>query len=274
MSAQGPPSVDHPVPFTARSRTPAYNPPSTHFLNRMQTKASDLTVSSDLSDRIRRIWMGPEQPEEAVASLKDVKGTSLEGLVRVATDPSVDLEVRSSAVWLLGRLKMLGSFKKAEALYPLLGALADRNPGVLSDRRAAGRLIEVMHGDPDAMARQLAAQSLGELHSPKAIRALREVFTDQGQESRLRGAAAEALGASFTYESVPELVAGLTDPSPEVRFWSAYAVGFMKVESAVPELERLVSGDDAEVPGWWSVSKEAAWAIAEIRGAPIETEGQ
>ena len=250
----------------------------------MQTKASDLTVSSDLSDRIRRIWMGPEQPEEAVASLKDVKGTSLEGLVRVATDPSVDLEVRSSAVWLLGRLKMLGSFKKADALYPLLGALADRNPslragaaqalGVLRDRRAAGRLIEVMRGDPDAMARQLAAQSLGELDSPKAIRALREVFTDQGQESRLRGAAAEALGASFTYESAPELVAGLTDPSPEVRFWSAYAVGFMKVESAVPELERLVSGDDAEVPGWWSVSKEAAWAIAEIRGAPIETEGQ
>ncbi|HEV2415134.1 MAG TPA: HEAT repeat domain-containing protein [Candidatus Dormibacteraeota bacterium] len=197
-------------------------------------------------------------------------------MARIVTDPSVDFRIRSSAVWVLGRLKKLGPFKKADALQPLLVALADSNHflrgeaarslGVLRDTRATARLIQVMRGDLDAMVRQSAAQALGSLGRPKAIRALREVIKDQGQDSGLRGTAAEALGSCFAYESAAELVAGLSDLSPEVRFWSAYALGAMKVKSAVAELKRLAAEDDAEVPGWWSVSREAARAIAEIRG--------
>jgi HEAT repeat protein len=118
------------------------------------------------------------------------------------------------------------------------------------------------------MVRQLAAQSLRHLGRRKAISALRGVFTDQGQDPSLRAATAEALGASFVFDSTAELIAGLSDRSPQVRFWCAYALGFMRVEGALPELERLASGDDAEVPGLWSVSKEAVWAIAEIRDNP------
>jgi HEAT repeat protein len=237
-----------------------------------------MSGSSDLSDRIRIAWLVPGQREDVVADLQEVGGTSIAGLARIATDQSSDIEIRSSAVWLLGRLKKLGRFKNNEALHPLLAVLGDPNEslrrdaaqalGVLRDRRATAALIHAMLRDPDSMARQLAAQSLGDLGSPKAIRALRGVLTDRSQEPSLRGATAEALGGSFAFDSTAELIAGLRDRSPEVRFWSAYALGFMRVESALPELERISSGDDAEVPGWWSVSKEAVWAIAEIRDNP------
>jgi HEAT repeat protein len=237
-----------------------------------------MSSSSDLSDRIRITWLVPGQTEDVVADLQDAGGASLTGLVRIATDHSSNVEIRSSAVWLLGRLKKLGPFKNNEALHPLLTVLGDPNEslrrdaaqalGVLGDRRAAAKLIQAMLGDPNSIVRQLAAQSLGALGSPKAIRALRGVLTDQSQDPSLRGATAEALGASFAFDSTPELIVRLRDRSPEVRFWSAYALGFMRAESALPELERLSSGDDAEVPGWWSVSKEAAWAIAEIRDNP------
>ena len=234
--------------------------------------------SSDLSERIRTTWLVPGQTEDVVADLQEVGGTSLAGLVRVATDKSLDVEIRSSAVWLLGRLKKLGPFKNTEALHPLLAVLGDANEslrrdaalalGILRDRRATVTLVRTMLGDPDSMVRQLAAQSLGHLGSPKAIAALRGLFTDRGQDSGLRAATAEALGASFAFDATAELIAGLSDGSAEVRFWSAYALGFLRVKNALPELERLASSDDAEVPGWWSVSKEAVWAIAEIRDNP------
>ena len=237
-----------------------------------------MRASSDLSDRIRSTWLVPGQTNDVIADLQEVGGTSLAGLARIATDQSSDVEIRSSAVWLLGRLKKLGPFKNNEALDPLLTVLGDPNEslrrdaalalGVLRDRRATAKLIQAMLGDPDSMVRKLAAKSLGDLGSPKGIKALRGVLTDQSQDPNLRGATAEALGASFAFDSTGELIAGLSDRAPEVRFWSAYALGFMRVESALPELERLSSGDDAEVPGWWSVSREAVWAIAEIRDNP------
>jgi HEAT repeat protein len=83
--------------------------------------------------------------------------------------------------------------------------------------------------------------------------------------------AAESLAYCFAHEAVRDLIAGLHDQTPEVRFWSAFALGFMKAKPALVELERLATTDDAEVPGWWSVSKEAAWAIAEIK-APAADE--
>jgi len=196
----------------------------------------------------------------------------------MATDKRVALTTRSSAVWLLGRVKQLGSFHKSEALQPLLAALVDPHAslrcdaaqalGVLGDRRATSNLVQAMLGDPDNMVRQLAAQSLGHLGSPKAILALRHVFNDPQQDAGVRGAAAEALGASFTFDSADELIAGLGDPVAEVRFWSAYALGFMRVEAALPELQRLAAADHAEVTGWWSISKEAMWAIGEIERGP------
>jgi len=193
----------------------------------------------------------------------------------MAADPALDGSLRSLAIWALGRQKT------DKARRPLIAALADpdislrgeaaRSPGVLGARRAAGRLIQVMRGDPDASVRMFAAHALGSLCGPKAVSALREVLANQGEEAKVRGEAAESLGGCFASEAIPDLIAALKDQSPEVRFWSAYALGHMKAESALAALESLAASDHALVPGWWSVAREAADSIEIIRSDPWET---
>ena len=61
--------------------------------------------------------------------------------------------------------------------------------------------------------------------------------------------------------AVEPLIAMLRDPSPEVRFWSDFAHGWPRDPQALPEPRRLAVEDTAEVPGWWSVGKEAADTI-------------
>jgi HEAT repeat protein len=53
---------------------------------------------------------------------------------------------------------------------------------------------------------------------------------------------------------VDALINGLDDASMEVRFWSAFALGEMKVRKAANKLERLAAKDD-EVFTWWVVSQ-------------------
>ncbi len=50
----------------------------------------------------------------------------------------------------------------------------------------------------------------------------------------------------------------LDDPSPEVRFWCAFALGQIGARSALPALRQLVASDEAVVLGWWSVGTEMA----------------
>ena len=186
-----------------------------------------------------------------LARLQAAGGTSLDEMARMAANPALDGSLRSLAIWALGRQKT------DKARRPLIAALADpdislrgeaaRSLGVLVARRAAGRLIQVMRGDPDASVRMFAAHALGSLCGPKGVSALREVLANQGEEAKVRGEAAE------------------------VRFWSAYALGHMKAESALAALESLAASDHALVPGWWSVAREAADSIEIIRSDPWET---
>ena len=83
--------------------------------------------------------------------------------------------------------------------------------------------------------------------------------------------AAEQLGASFSWEAIPDLIAGLRDASPEVRFWCAYAVGFLRTMDALPDLEHLAATDRTKVPGWWTIAREARWAIKQIQLGPWDT---
>ncbi len=193
-------------------------------------------------------------------------------MARMAADPTLDVSLRSLAIWALGRQKT------DKARRPLLAALADpdvsirreaaQSLGALGARRATGRLIQVLRADPDSSVREFAAYGLGGLGGPKAIAALREVLANQSEATRVRGMAAETLAMCFAFEAIPDLIAALKDKSPAVRFWSVYALGFLRAEPALSELEHLASSDDALVPGWWSVAKEAVDSIAMIRSDP------
>ena len=143
----------------------------------------------------------------------------------------------------------------------MLRGEALRSLGVLGDGRAIGRLIKVLHKHTHTDDRRFAAYALGLFDSPRATAALRSVLRKQAEEGPVRGMAAEQL--VYRKSAVPDLMAGLRDPSREVRFWCAYALGEGRVRRALPELRRL-KGDRSRVRGMWSIAREVRWAIATI----------
>jgi HEAT repeat protein len=136
-----------------------------------------------------------------------------------------------------------------------------RSLGVLHDGRTISRLIKVLRTHPDADDRTDAAYALGCFNNRRATAALRQVLADRDELPVVRGIAAEQL--VYTKAAIPDLFKGLRDPSREVRFWSAYALGEGRVKAAVPALRRLTR-DRSRVQGWWSVAREARWALGVI----------
>jgi len=62
------------------------------------------------------------------------------------------------------------------------------------------------------------------------------------------------------------ILRGLDDQSVEVRFWACYAAGTLRVEAALPKLQKLANIDSEVCPNWWRVSEEATDAIEWIHG--------
>jgi len=144
-----------------------------------------------------------------------------------------------------------------------------RSLGALRDGRTTSRLIKVLRTHPDPDSRKFAAYALGSFDSPRATAALREVLVDQSEQPAVRGMAAEQL--VFQSTAIPDLMTSLGDASREVRFWSAYALGGGRVREALPALRQLAATDRSRVRGWWSVAREARWAIATIEGGWTES---
>ncbi len=110
-----------------------------------------------------------------------------------------------------------------------------------------------------------AAYSLGLLGDHRAVDPLLACLADRSEDPRVRGFAAEALTGPSERRAVPALIAALGDPSVEVRFWAAFALGELGDPAALSALQQLAQTDEATLPGWWSVSDEAAAAIESIR---------
>lgn len=108
------------------------------------------------------------------------------------------------------------------------------------------------------------------------------VLVNPSESSSLRGQAGEGLaelydchfvkchGRTRQYRRAGELlIAMLSDPSPEVRFWSCFALGKMRYRLALCALNQLADKDPAVHDQWWSVGEEAADAIGWIKGRKI-----
>ena len=81
---------------------------------------------------------------------------------------------------------------------------------------------------------------------------------------RVRGQAAESLESNHREGSHKILLQNLQDPSKEVRFWCAYSLGELGDPDALTALRKLAKLDHRVVRGWWSVNREANWAIRRI----------
>ena len=126
---------------------------------------------------------------------------------------------------------------------------------------------------------QMAAWALGFGKVPahldeRALEALLEMLADTSRPGAVRGHAAEAVGNRLDSAGLHDPARGLaelrltdmlSDPSPEVRFWSAFGLGKLRADGAVAAL-RPLTVDDTLVIGWWTVGEEAADAIDVIEG--------
>jgi len=140
--------------------------------------------------------------------------------------------------------KAISRFDVDSAVDPLLGLMENcRNP-----KKAAA----IIH-------------ALGILGHPRALKPLLAVLSSEKEDPEVRGHAAEALSFLSDRRAVQELILALRDRSPHVRFWASYSLGQLADSEAIPALEVLAENDEAEVPGWWAVKREAADAIRQIR---------
>ncbi len=207
----------------------------------------------------------PFRDQEAREALLQRGAISLDRLLAVVRDRTAPTDVRAAACWAAGQI---GDKRTVTALLdafgdpdPLVIGEAARSLGLLRSKRALRPLLAVLTGDEEGERRWAAAYALGELTDERAVEPLIHALTDPDEDVKVRGRAAESLGYLMDRRAGEPLIAMLRDPSPEVRFWSVFAQGWLRDPRALPELRQLAAEDSAEVPGWWSVGKEAADTI-------------
>lgn len=233
-------------------------------------------MTHDFEEAIQRVLdrfppANRDRVRQDLDSLRDLGVASWQDLVAVLTDPSAG-ENRATACWLIGRMGDARAFDHlAHALRdpePHLRTEAARSLGALGSPRAIPALLAALQTDADPDTRMGAAHSLGVLGDHRAVDPLLEKLADRNEDPRVRGVVAEALIWTRERRAVPPLIAALDDPSVEVRFWAAFALGEFGDPAALGALERLAETDDATLPGWRSVKDEAAAAIESIRAHP------
>jgi HEAT repeat protein len=129
---------------------------------------------------------------------------------------------------------------------------------ILADRRAktaVEALIECLD-DPSTKVKNDAAEALGKIGSDKAGDALLNHFIEDPHIWY-----AIALGAIGYQPAIPFLINALESPSPKIRGWSAWSLGYLKDKKAREALERalVLETDDYSI----SRIKEALAKLSE-----------
>lgn len=212
---------------------------------------------------------------EAGLRLLDERGVYDKGdLNRVLYDETEGSHVREVAAWVLGRVgDRRDSTTLARSVRDLEPHVVRRAAvqalGLLPSPAASEALIERLDRDREHEVRAAAAAALGTLGSRSGVDALCQRLADRSEDDQVRGFSAEALGHVLAYgppsvEPLEVLRAALSDPSPNVRFWTAFALGEAGDTSDVARLHKL-QADATEVFGGATVADEARESIERIR---------
>ncbi len=138
----------------------------------------------------------------------------------------------------------------------------------------AMQLSEILKTAANPHNKQAAAYALSWLEkNNEALDALISALLAVGLPESVRGQAAEGIGEhkprknhKLRQKAETAILAALKDESPEVRFWSCFAAGKIKLREALPLLHQIKDEDKSVNPGWWYVSEEAEDAIEWIHG--------
>ena len=128
---------------------------------------------------------------------------------------------------------------------------------------------------PEADARAAAATGLAFISDPRAVSALFPHAEDSAEEPGVRAQCIEGIGCQLMgtdrrrsefRRAARRVVEWLQDPSPDVRFWSAYAAAVIGLRAARPHLEVIARNDHVLIGRNWGLCLEARWALAAIDG--------
>ncbi|NVM21382.1 MAG: HEAT repeat domain-containing protein [Desulfobacterales bacterium] len=150
----------------------------------------------------------------------------------------------------------------------LIAALKDNDPlvrrhaaqalGEIKEPRAVKPLVAALK-DTNSLIRRHAVKALGKIKDPRAVKPLIAVLNDKDAAPHIRAAAAEALGWFKEPRVVESLVSALKDEHWNVRSRAARALGRIKDPRAVEHLVCAMKDEDAAVRG------HAADALGELR---------
>ena len=154
------------------------------------------------------------------------------------------------------------SDEESEDIWEAAKALAD-----MRTHEVTPGLIRVLQeGTPDQQS--AAAYVMGWQEDPASIGPLRAVAVDKDVDPDVRGHAIEALGMMEVTDALQDLIALLADDSPEVRYWSCFALGCLGDPSSIPALERLAAEEDVMLKHPRSLRQEALDTLDILRGVP------
>lgn len=221
--------------------------------------------------RLRDFAGDHQETHTAIDEILRLGGKSFDNLIEMVGNSKIDAELRGTICWLFRM------FKDQRAVPVLVKALEDDNANIrygaalalgdLQAKSAVSTLLRVMVELEDHQTRSLAAYALGEIGEATSWALFIERMMDIAEVPSVRAHIIEAL----TYlkveanQSISYLIELLRDDAAEVRFWACYSLGSLGNEVVIPDLEALAANDEAIVPNWWSVSKEAYDSIERIR---------
>ena len=156
------------------------------------------------------------------------------------------------AVSALNARRQVDAFEAAKFLY-------DKD-----DLRLERPLIFILRHGRRPFNRAAAAYVMQMITTAITVATLERTVSDTTEHPRVRGEAAEALAHAHRRKSHLVLLKNLADPSKDVRFWCAFALGQMAEQRAIPALTRLAATDKRLVRGFHSVAQEAMDALRNI----------
>ena len=195
-------------------------------------------------------------------------------LVKIAGAPPGEADsARETAIWLLGRLR------EVAAVGTLVRVLVEPNEeegiralaavalGDIAAKDAVDSLVRAASVSANPLVVRQAAVHAAALCSERVPAGVVALIEDASVPPALRGSAIEAVAACGEAEFEGRLRELLSDVSPEVRFWAAYALGEVGTLASVPALGDVAARDRATVEPWGAVRDEAEDAIRRITGA-------
>jgi HEAT repeat protein len=166
--------------------------------------------------------------EGDIAYLADAGVRSLHDVLARLRDRDTNIELRRVCLWAVGQLRDKSVARELLAVFDEADRTryweAAKSLGFIRSKRVVKPLVSLLYRSTDANTRSAVVYALGLIGDKRALTPLMEVLRNLKEESSVRAHAAEALAFLRKTEAVPPLINSLKDESPEIRFWSAYAL--------------------------------------------------